>query len=475
MKTIPIRAKLQRRAYWLYSTVAFMLSLSATGQNLVFNPGFDQYSVCPDFLSQLYRAPGWFTPTHGSPDLFNNCNSTSPAIGIPENQFGVSDPFSGNGYAGFYALYSNVPDPQAAHYREYLAGRLIQPLQPGETYQVSFRMSLSDYSHVAVNRLGILFCNDSLLSNTTTYISQAPQLEFHRAGFWKETKDWIEASGCFTADSAYRFLVIGNFRNEDSTVFIHLRPYENKWFSYYFIDQVSVEPVQSPYIGEDTSFCGNGILEASLVPPHFQVRWNTGVTGVQLLVTEPGWYYADVLYGGCSLRSDSIFAGQHSLPLFHLPEDTLVDLCMGPAHIFPQTTLSNLQYTWDAGSSGAGLIADASGEYTLVATDSNGCSFSDTISVWDACYVPIYIPDAFTPNHDGINDGFTVYGTSIEEFHLSLYNRWGEAIAQLDNHHPGWSGDHYPEGIYAWKLEAMIRVEDKLAELHRDGHVMLLR
>src|SRR5258708_37882138 len=40
----------------------------------------------------------------------------------------------------------------------------------------------------------------------------------------------------------------------------------------------------------------------------------------------------------------------------------------------------------------------------------------------------LYIPDAFTPNGDGINDVFGVNGEGLQSFHIMIYNRWGQVI-----------------------------------------------
>ncbi|MFN8166203.1 MAG: gliding motility-associated C-terminal domain-containing protein [Bacteroidia bacterium] len=54
--------------------------------------------------------------------------------------------------------------------------------------------------------------------------------------------------------------------------------------------------------------------------------------------------------------------------------------------------------------------------------------------------VSIYIPSAFTPNGDGINDAFFVKGEGIRDFHLYIYNRWGEVIFESTNAKSQWDG-----------------------------------
>jgi len=64
----------------------------------------------------------------------------------------------------------------------------------------------------------------------------------------------------------------------------------------------------------------------------------------------------------------------------------------------------------------------------------------------------IFIPSGFTPNADGINDDFTVYGKNILDFELNVFNRWGEKIISLSKANPIWNGQiefsEAPEAVY---------------------------
>jgi gliding motility-associated-like protein len=70
----------------------------------------------------------------------------------------------------------------------------------------------------------------------------------------------------------------------------------------------------------------------------------------------------------------------------------------------------------------------------------------------------IYIPSAFTPNGDGLNDTFGVKGEGIKDYRILVYNRWGEVIFESTNVRKQWDGkfDGSPveQGTYVYQLFA---------------------
>jgi gliding motility-associated-like protein len=70
----------------------------------------------------------------------------------------------------------------------------------------------------------------------------------------------------------------------------------------------------------------------------------------------------------------------------------------------------------------------------------------------------IYIPNAFTPNGDGINDTFGVKGEGIKDFRLLIFNRWGEVIFESTEPRKQWdgrvSGEPVQQGTYVYELYA---------------------
>lgn len=88
----------------------------------------------------------------------------------------------------------------------------------------------------------------------------------------------------------------------------------------------------------------------------------------------------------------------------------------------------------------------------------------------------LYLPNAFTPNGDGLNDRFEVKGRLVASFRMVIYNRWGQVVFQSNDPKMGWdgriNGQEAPVGTYAYTLEA---ADGNGRKFSRKGTVTLLR
>lgn len=99
--------------------------------------------------------------------------------------------------------------------------------------------------------------------------------------------------------------------------------------------------------------------------------------------------------------------------------------------------------------------------YNVMITDENGCEANEVVEVrvlQSNCVEPfIFVPNAFTPNGDGINDILYVRGYSVTDVFFIIYNRWGEKVFETDKIDRGWDGRHKDEKIcpdvYGYYLE----------------------
>ena len=212
--------------------------LCTGGGNLVPNPQFENYSFCPYYFGQVSAAAPWFNPTIATPDYQNAC-SMFPPVDAPNNHVGSQTPFSGNGYMGafVYSVYGTNPVPG---YREYIEAPLLSPLQAGTTYQVSFRVSLADFSGWAISQIGAHFSVGPVSASTQGPLSVTPQFENPGANLLTSTNGWMLVQGTFVATGGENHITLGNFRNDANTTAT------NAWgtnHSYYYFDDISVVPL----------------------------------------------------------------------------------------------------------------------------------------------------------------------------------------------------------------------------------------
>ena len=97
--------------------------------------------------------------------------------------------------------------------------------------------------------------------------------------------------------------------------------------------------------------------------------------------------------------------------------------------------------------------------------------------LWGEPEFTIYIPGAFTPDGDGLNDFFAPQGVEFTDFEMEIFNHWGEAIFYTSNLDKPWdgkskNGSEIQEGVYVYK----IWVKDFKKDIHYYvGNVTLIK
>ena len=221
-------------------------------ENLVYNSSFEEYRECPkkiDALGTLTIVDAWFQPTAGSADYYNVCGSKE--CGVPKNKLGYQSAHRGLGYCGIYCSKTD--------YREYLQTQLKRPLVAGQTYELTFFVSLSEYSSGCVATIGGLFTKDRVSDTNRMVLMNkeirklSPQISQTIATYFEPQvvnpydrvltnyKGWTMITGRFVAEGGEEFLTIGNFfpasksNVQDLDSLTYLLP-----GAYYYIDDVSL-------------------------------------------------------------------------------------------------------------------------------------------------------------------------------------------------------------------------------------------
>lgn len=211
--------------------------------------------------------------------------------------------------------------------------------------------------------------------------------------------------------------------------------------------------------------------------------------------TVPGTYTASIFYTdliGCkdtSLANSGITV--YALPVASFDpsviQTTVVD---GQVEFINNSTvLGNNSYTWDIGglynsvNTNESYLFTNSGSFvvTLVATTPEGCVDDSSVVIIVDPDVVLYVPNAFTPGTDGLNDVFQIFlpptGVDFSTFNLIIYDRWGELIYQTNDVNKFWTGAKNNSGpilkqdVYVYKITFK---DERKKHYEKLGHVSLL-
>ncbi len=220
--------------------------INAQINNLVPNPSFEDTVHCPNTISQISLSEYWFLPPSNYPssEYYNTCCQAC-VVDVPSNFIGYQEPKSGEGYAGIVCYCTSACIP-STNYREYIEAKLLLPLSTGKNYCVSIYVSLANNSRYAIERIGVYFSNDSILSNDNYVLPFYPQISGDTNIIISDTSEWVLIEGGFYANGGENFITIGNFNNDTNVSFEEVNTTNLDYFAYYYIDDISV------YLCDDT-------------------------------------------------------------------------------------------------------------------------------------------------------------------------------------------------------------------------------
>lgn len=216
----------------------------------------------------------------------------------------------------------------------------------------------------------------------------------------------------------------------------------------------------------------------------------TGTSFTVTNVTLPAVYYVEGIVGGCvSVTRKRVSAGV--LPLLTPPVVTVDSVGVNAIKFRWSPVPNAISYevstnnggTWQTPSSGpTGTTHTVTGlvplqTVSLVVKALGGCR--DTISVPVSARTltdQIYIPNAFSPNGDGLNDVLKVYGYIIRDLRFVVFNQWGEKIFESRNQASGWDGTYkgkqQPSGVYIYLCDITLKDGTKM---QKKGSINLVR
>lgn len=185
---------------------------------------------------------------------------------------------------------------------------------------------------------------------------------------------------------------------------------------------------------------GDGTLETTFNPSHHYTA--SGCHTVTLTAS----------FGqGCS-NTDSISCMINVFPqsdASFLVSPSEIDI-IAPTAYFSNMSINSTGFLWNFGDSTISNLENPDHIYsdvgiypvTLYTTNINGCNDSTTILVEIKDIITTYIPNAFSPNKNGINEVFNIYsyGISPNNFEFLIFDRWGKQIFKTNDMTQGWNG-----------------------------------
>jgi gliding motility-associated-like protein len=387
---------------WIWRSVLLLLPSLAVGQNLVPNPSFEFFNLCPIGISGIAYSSSytyfpyvqdWTNPlNNSSPDYFHTCAVPASGVHAPEGTFGYQWPHGGNGYAGINAWQGTLTNGSwTSDYREYIQCKLTQPLKAGKRYCISFYISptisqIFNYNYVAIDEVGVNFSINKISQASGTSLSLSYNVVSQPGNYLSDTLNWIKISGSFTASGGEEWMTMGCFNNSGTPPAFNLsypipaNPNQS-YRAYMYIDDVSlymITPNDTTITIHDTAICNMNMLPMSLASPGIEgYMWNTGATAGSITANNLGTYYC-VASGNCHTYIDSFYI--RYVPDKKLNLGKVLINCQNQ----PVTLASNIifdTYTWNTGGTSPTITVNQSGTYYLTATNKCGTQ-SDTVQVF---------------------------------------------------------------------------------------------
>ena len=433
---------IMRKILLFFPLVSLIAPFGSDAQNLVSNPGFENFFNCPNNTSQLVNAVDWISSSY-TPDYYHACGGNGTVVGVPGNICGFQQPYSGDGYIGLLC-YGSFASQYSSNIREYATGTLTSPLVIGSTYSVSFNVALMNKSSHAVDHLGAKFVTSAGTSQPITNSAHV-----FSTTTVTDTLNWQTISGTFVADSNYNFIIIGNHFDDANTSISSIQPVTFGWNAYYFVDGIEVVELNLQPValftapnhicpGTCTDFTNLSVNATSYLWnfPGGSPSTSTDINPGLICYNTPGNYSVELIATN-SIGSDTLILPNY-ITVYPYPAPQ--GISQSGDTLFANAGATSYQWYFNgsiiSGATDYFYVASSSGDYNVVCTDMNGCEVEAVIFNVVADINPAYssepeliifpnpVTDHFTFNKNGLPDGVD----------LSIYNMLGECVYSVKDY-----------------------------------------
>lgn len=194
-------------------------------------------------------------------------------------------------------------------------------------------------------------------------------------------------------------------------------------------------------ITDATCNLSNGSINTTVTggTPAYSFLWSNNGNTTTLTNLASGNYSLQITdANGCVANSANFIVNNNVIPATaFLGNDTII--CPGQTILLNPGNFSN--YLWQDNSTAPSFLVSQTGLYSVEVINNAGCKAIDEINVLVECK-DIYFPSTFTPNHDAYNETFGPIGdvTSLSEYSMFIFNRWGQLIFSSYDPYKRWDG-----------------------------------
>ncbi len=136
------------------------------------------------------------------------------------------------------------------------------------------------------------------------------------------------------------------------------------------------------------------------------------------------------------------------------------------------TSTDSLNYSWDFNDGSTSDAVNPSHTYTatgsynvlLTVITDHDCESTYATEITVHPDFAVFIPNAFTPNGDGLNDDFEVKGVGVKTYQLQIYSRWGKKLHESNSLEDRWSAANVPSGTYVYVIHATTLLDKNIEE-----------
>lgn len=229
-------------------------------------------------------------------------------------------------------------------------------------------------------------------------------------------------------------------------------------------------------ISPDTLLCAGDYIDLVVdVPSRWRVRWNTGDTSRAIRVNKPG-NYVGIVKNTCGEYFDTVRV-HYDVPPDPNPIDEL--LCWGNTYTHDLMYDHQRSVLWEDGDTSLVREFDKGGAYSYALTNVCGTYQQSLNLTEDNCDCPFYVPNAFTPNGDGVNDYFKYgYDCTIIDFTIRIFSRWGKQVYYSTDQNSFWDGTDagapLPIGAYTYIISFDYRKNGQNESKYLQGSISII-